>query len=124
MRRDGDGDSGQTEVVPFEGSGNGTGIEHVFAHVGAVVDAGDDHIGTGVEVAGQGEMDTVGGGAVHAPDVGAVFGDTERAFQGKRMTGPATIAVGGDNGEAIHFMVQGIGQAAQSRGKIAVVVGQ
>ena len=62
--------------------GNGAGVEDVFAHVGAVVDAGDDHVGPGVDVAGECEVDAVGWCAVHAPDACAVFGDGEAVVSG------------------------------------------
>ena len=71
----GEGDGGQAEVMAFKGGGDGAGVEDVFAHVGAVVDAGDDHVGPGVDVAGECEVDAVGWCAVHAPDACAVFGD-------------------------------------------------
>ena len=75
VRGAGDGNGGQAEVVSFKGGGDGAGVEDVFAHVGAVVDAGDDHVGQGVEVAGKREVNAVRRGAVHAPDTRAVVGD-------------------------------------------------
>ena len=77
---DGDGDGGQAEVMTFKGSGNSAGVMDIFAHVSAMINAGNNEIGAGVEVAGHGEMDTIGRSAIHAPNIVTMFGDAKRSF--------------------------------------------
>jgi hypothetical protein len=100
---------------------DGTGVDRVVAHVGAEVDAGDDHIRQFVEHPGDRQMHAVGRRAV---DVIEAVG---RALQGKGaierqgVAGAAAIAFGRDDGD-VGDLGKRARQPLDSRREVTVVV--
>ena len=76
-------DCRQTEKTSFHRGGNRSGIKYVIAHVGAGVDAGDDHVGVFIEQTGNGQMDAVGRCAVD--EIKTILGHVHahRSLQGQ-----------------------------------------
>src|SRR3546814_594102 len=81
------GHRGQVEEAAFHRRGHGAGIDDVVTEVGGVVDAGHDDVRLVLEHAGDGDVDAVGGRAVHAPHGGFLLDYPHRRVQGQRVAG-------------------------------------
>jgi hypothetical protein len=98
--REGGGDRWCPLQGALDGRGHRARVEHVLAHVGTEVDAGDDQVGSLIEQAVERGDDTVGRRAIHAVDVGLVLLDAEGAVERERVRGGALVTIRGNDDHA------------------------
>src|SRR6185436_10816473 len=96
--------------------------QDILPHVRAVIDSGDDEVRLLVRQEGaERQENTVGGGAVYlVGPVGVAF-RPDRATQREGVTGPALLAVGGDNGDPPDRPAD-VGEHGKPLGQYSVVV--
>jgi hypothetical protein len=116
------GNRRQAEETPFHGRGDGAGIDHVVAHVGEVVDAGDDDVRLLRHQAGQRQMHAVGRRAGHAPGVFVEPLGAQRLVEGQRVACAGTVAIRRHHGDRVAGRAQVVGKHADARCIHAIIV--
>ena len=117
-----DGDTRNAEHHRLHRCRHGTGVQHVLAHVRAVVHAGEAEVGRVGHQRFDREHDAVRRGAVHLERAVGAAGGPEWAMQGERVRGTALLSVGGDHGHLADLAAR-IGEQGEPGGEDAVVVG-
>ncbi|EEF93434.1 hypothetical protein CATMIT_01937, partial [Catenibacterium mitsuokai DSM 15897] len=112
----------QAQEAAFHRRGDGARIDHVVAHVGDGVDAGNDDVGFHVQHAAERHVHAVGGRAVHPPGGLVEAGDPHRHVQGQRVARAGTVAVGRDHQHFVSGLAQPLGEDADAGRVDAVVV--
>ena len=116
------GDGGYAHQVGLHGGRDRTGVGHVIAQVGAVVDTRDHQIRPGRQQAVDTHVDAVGGRAVHGIETCAQLEHPQGRVQRQGMTGGAPFTVRGNHGDPAQ-LPQGLGQRQDTGGMDAVVIG-
>ena len=116
-------DGRHAEQIAFHRRRHRARIDRVVAHVGAEIDAGNDHVGQLFEHAGHGQMHAIGGRAIDEEEAVGGTPQVQRPVQRQRIGGAAAVALGrhhGDLGQA----GERSGQRLDTRSEVAVVVAE
>ena len=117
----GNGNRRKTQEAAFRRRGHRARIQHVVAEIGAMVDAGDDHIRILIEQSGQGQVYAIGRRAVHAINTVSRPVDAQRRIQSQRMTRAALIAIRRDNDD-VGEVRKRQRQRGEAIGLVAIIV--
>ena len=119
--RKGHGERWYAQEITFGGGSDGTRINRVVAHVGAVIDARDDHLRQVVEQARDREVDAVGRRPVDEEEAVGSTPHGKRPVERQRVRRAGTVALRRDDGD-VGVRSKLSGEAFQTGREVAVVV--
>jgi hypothetical protein len=113
---------GQSEKTSFHRRRHGSGIDHVIAQVGGVVDAGHDDVGFDIQHSRQRKMHAIGRRAGDAPGLLIQLLDADGQIQGQRIAGAGAVAVWCHHQDFMACGAQALRKDSDAGGVYAVVV--
>ena len=121
----GEADAAYSVYGAFHGTGDGSGVGDIKAHVGAVVEARENEVASVGELGGEGDIDAVHGKAVDfegAESVAGGFFDAEGVAHGHGVPAGAAFSVGATEDDFTE-LAGGLGEGEDAVGVESVVVG-